>query len=228
MTLIVKKLKSRSGVSALIAMMLFLVVSMVSITIISASLTAVRRIDDDKTHSQAYLAAGSAAKLLEQCLRDSACTVIETTETTSDPEAGTSVIDETTEVTSEGPLADALQAAVEEAVSSEVTGAGTPVTITVVPDDPEVAKKIPSAELTFTMNAEGEYEDYTDSYKINGVITVENSDQKVFFTAWIPTLSPTTTTENMENRSVRITTTRLQWSGVKLFTMGGADEWIEG
>lgn len=74
------KLKSQSGVSVLVALILFLVASMVSVTILSAAVTAVKRVHDDRVQQQDYLAVSSAARLFAQCMEETTLTVTTVTE----------------------------------------------------------------------------------------------------------------------------------------------------
>ncbi len=60
----VKKLKDTSGVSIIIAMVAFLVVTMVSVVIVSAALTAAKTVHDDREAKQNMLYLTSAAKLI--------------------------------------------------------------------------------------------------------------------------------------------------------------------
>ncbi|MDO4960571.1 MAG: hypothetical protein Q4E57_01760 [Eubacteriales bacterium] len=59
-----EKLKSKQGVSLLIALAAFLVAAMVSVTIVSSALTGVKTINDDKANQQAMETLVSAAKLV--------------------------------------------------------------------------------------------------------------------------------------------------------------------
>ena len=59
-----KKLKSESGVSILFALLLMLVVAMVSVVMVNASLTAVKRTSAKKNNQQVSISLDSAALLL--------------------------------------------------------------------------------------------------------------------------------------------------------------------
>lgn len=65
-----RKLHSRRGASILLAMLLMLVATMVCAVIISASLTAAKRVSDDRTQEQASLSIGSAGRLMVQYLEE--------------------------------------------------------------------------------------------------------------------------------------------------------------
>ncbi len=105
-----EKLKSRSGVSILFALLLFLVASMVSVIIISASVTAVRRIRDDRIQEQNYLAIASAARVLKESIESSKVVIHERTtkvvlDDTIDFETTYELVGNTG---TEGPLGDYL------------------------------------------------------------------------------------------------------------------------
>ena len=65
-----QKLHSRRGVSILLALLLMLVAAMVSVVIVGASLTAAKRVNDDRAQEQAALSISSAAKVMVEYLND--------------------------------------------------------------------------------------------------------------------------------------------------------------
>ena len=73
-----QKLHSRRGASLLFALLLFLVASMVSITILNAALTAAKRLKDDRAQEQEYLTLSSAARLVAKSLSESSVVITET------------------------------------------------------------------------------------------------------------------------------------------------------
>ena len=80
------KLNSNQGASLLIALLVFLVASMVSVVIVSASLTAVKRVRDDQDEIANQLAVNSAARLVADCITESGFTVTKTTTTLPAPD----------------------------------------------------------------------------------------------------------------------------------------------
>lgn len=74
----VLKLNNKNGASLLIALVVFLVATMVSVVIISASLTAVKRVHDDERERQNLLAVSSAARILSKEVSSTECTLVET------------------------------------------------------------------------------------------------------------------------------------------------------
>lgn len=78
------KLKSESGVSILFALLLMLVVAMVSVVMVNASLTAVKRTSAKKDNQQVSISLDSAALLLrDKIATDDGYTLIKKTSVTS-------------------------------------------------------------------------------------------------------------------------------------------------
>lgn len=77
-----KKLKSNQGTSIFFGLLLFLVASILSAVMLSASVTAVKRVESDRKAEQNYLTCSSAAKLLRDAIEsteiEKVTTVIET------------------------------------------------------------------------------------------------------------------------------------------------------
>lgn len=84
-----KKLHSQSGVSFLLALLAFLVAAMVSVTIVSAAVTAVKRGSSDREAQQAQLTLISAAQLVRDEMEKTKYVV--TTVTSSPSQAGDGV-----------------------------------------------------------------------------------------------------------------------------------------
>lgn len=229
-----QKLNSKSGVSILIALILFLVASMVSVVVIHASLTAIKRVQDDKKREEELLTVSSAARLLERAIKASDVTVtVVHTETETFTEGGESTVRHhtSTDYTGSGPLGNLLEVPVKDGFPASET-----YVVTVDPDwgDEET---LPGCTFTFTVKPyDASYEDSTDSYKIDGVVETAGSRQKVFLTAWIPTTPvPKITTEHdyeedqesgvSVEETVERRVTRYVWSGVELTTM--REEWTD-
>lgn len=228
-----QKLNSKSGVSILIALVLFLIASMVSVVVIHASLTAIKRVQDDKKREEELLTVSSAARLLEKAIKASDVTVTEVhTETETFTEGGESTVpppSDTTNYSPSGRLGKLLEVLVKDGFPANET-----YVVTVDPDwgDEET---LPACTFTFTVKPyDASYEDSTDSYKIEGVVETAGSRQKVFLTAWIPiTPVPEITHDNKEDqesgvsvkKTVERRVTRYVWSGVELTTM--REEWTD-
>ena len=70
---IISKLKDRHGASILMAMIVFLTATMVSVVLISAALTAAKRVKDDRRDKEEYLAVSSAARVFTGQLKSLTC-----------------------------------------------------------------------------------------------------------------------------------------------------------
>ena len=68
-----RKIKENKGASLIIAMVVFLAATFVSVVIITTSLTAVKRVKDDRSEEKNYLAVSSACRLMSDCLSTSKC-----------------------------------------------------------------------------------------------------------------------------------------------------------
>ncbi len=67
---IIQKLKSRSGTSLLYALAVFVVATMVSAVILNSAVTANKRVHDDRSEEQSYLALSSTARLIAKQLNN--------------------------------------------------------------------------------------------------------------------------------------------------------------
>ena len=66
-----RKLKSEKGASIFFGLLLFMVVSVVSVVILDGAVTAVKRVESDRQAEQNYLTCSSAAKLLRDAIENS-------------------------------------------------------------------------------------------------------------------------------------------------------------
>lgn len=207
-----KKLNSNSGVSILIALLLFLVATMVAVVIISAALTAVKDVAGDKGQNQNYLNVNSSAKLVGQMLKDSECTVITSvTQTGEDGEGNQTYTTEMTYIPGEGPLDKVITALVKRA--DTVSG---PQSCTIRIKPQSHSDKLNDCEVELNMmyvdpkNYSGD--DLSDCYKIEAEVREIGSDgekgQLAYVTASIGAL-------NYSDNGKRLD---LKWNNVKLST----------
>lgn len=68
-----KKLHSERGASFLLAIIVFLVASMVAVTIVAASMTALKRVHSDREEEQKRLALTSAAQFVREEMKKTKC-----------------------------------------------------------------------------------------------------------------------------------------------------------
>lgn len=188
MAQIKQKLKSRRGASILIAMILLLVATMVSIVIVNASLTATHRAKSSREYTQKMLYLQSAAELFKAELGKTTCTIkqVVTQYEKEEPDKGEVLYDCST---------NALGAMIMEAVrdveemTGEVTKIGTK-SLKISAGDP-----VPDVTVEFTMfrnRAEDEtfinFDNATGSdaaqhylYKITGTLSMDGV--KMYFNA---------------------------------------------
>lgn len=78
-----EKLNSQSGVSFLLALLAFLVAAMVSVTIVAAAVTTVKRVNSDRESQQAQLTLISAAQLVRDEMEETRYIITTTTTETT-------------------------------------------------------------------------------------------------------------------------------------------------
>ncbi len=202
-----RKLKSSKGVSVVLAMMIFLVASTISMVVISAAVTGVKSVRDDGIRQKEFLAISSAGKLLSEGISESSVTVTSVTTEVEGEEPETTVNYQTT-----GVLGDTLRLILVG------LPAKTGHTISVEAGDGTVCS------FDFQVNPAGSYEDPTDPYKIKGTVTQNNGEQKIYLTAWIPSSPiPVVSTQQIEEEHKTVTTsvTVYRWNKTELSTIGG-------
>lgn len=190
------KYRSTDGVSILFALMFLLLASMVAVTILAASTTTAKRIKDDKSRTQDYLAMRSAVEYFSEQLADTTITLkyegpaeavsdggIETF-SYGDPDTFTDVI------ITDGPLAsgDHLEdtyRACRSSVSGSASG-----NYTIVLEGGPVT--IPATEVEFKMTQYPGDVTHDKAY-ISGYFTVAGSTkdvQKIYFFAAVQLNDP--------------------------------------
>ena len=112
-----QKLHSRRGASILIAMLLVLVATLVSVVVIEASLTATRRARSERDYTQQTLYIQSAGELFKDCLKQTSVVVSRTSLDYDGGEDGAfDAYDDPGEIrySCDGVLGDVMAQAVEE------------------------------------------------------------------------------------------------------------------
>ena len=110
-----KKIQSQSGASFLFALLAFLVAAMVSVTIVAAAVTTVKRVHGDRESQQAQLTLISAAQLVRNEMEKTKYIFTTTiTETTTINEDNT--VDTSTTVREEESAEGPFEAEIEDAV----------------------------------------------------------------------------------------------------------------
>lgn len=163
-----EKLKSQSGVSFLLALLAFLVAAMVSVTIVAAAVTTVKRVNSDRESQQAQLTLISAAQFVRDEMKKTKYVV--TTVTSSPSQAGDGVTKDP-----DGIFGAEMQDAVEAV--NRLSNLGDPYKL----DDAfkiEVSGfKMEPVNVSFVMKAgEGEH------YRVVFTLSIEDSSEKLFLT----------------------------------------------
>lgn len=181
----VEKLHSRRGASLIYALLLFLVASMVSVLVLSASVTAVKRLNDDRKQEQEYLLLSSAARLIKKHMESSMVTI---TTTTCEYIDGRSPDTVDVAYENEGVLGEALENAVRDrnGLSPLEKTDGSITVVTGNAGDADFDSLQRNAELKFSMKTKrGEEKDYP----ISGTVQLQSGSQKIYFSAYVSNLT---------------------------------------
>ena len=210
-----KKIKNSKGASLLIALVVFLAASMVSVVIISASLTSIKRVKDDRIDKEEYLAVSSAARYFSSKIANTECKkTLDSVDVDGKPHYTYSPGDT---VNGFGTLlSDMLQKA--EDLDSPSTDNTRTLTLNTLNLDGTVDADLKGCqiELTIEKPTMGVDVDITDSngdksYSITGTVlpldvTEDITYRRVYFNVW---LTSKTTSDNV---------TTYKWGGVKMST----------
>ncbi len=180
-----EKLNSKKGVSILFALMFLLLASMVAVTILAASTTTAKRIRDDKSRTQDYLALRSAAEYFSEQLADTTITLSYTGY--EEAVSGSGIVTNNGPDTfvgidrSEGPLSGDYFMSVYEQCRIHGSASGN---YSVEMDEP--SGSIPKTDVEFEMIKYPSGDASGDKAYIKGYFTVDGStkdDQKIYFFA---------------------------------------------
>lgn len=226
------KIKDNRGASLVISLVIFLVASMVSITIVSAALTAVKRVNNDKEETAAYYAVSSAAKLFSEQLKNSSCTVIKTETTMEEEDEDGNVlksVDERTDYECSGPLRNVLLDIIKR-TDHMIPEYDRTLEITVSDEESEYPDLTCSVILHInpaSPNGIEEYENELDVYKMTA--DFECRENHIFMSAWIPNApdpQKTVTTETIGRTTITTVQTEVTyvWSGIDLSSISSVLE----
>lgn len=214
MNAVKKKLNSRRGASVIFALLFLMVAAMVSVVILDASVTTTKRLRDDTDWEQDNLTLTSAGKLVRECLANTSCTVV----TTTNNETKVSTV----AVTAEGPLGDIAGNALQKVNDFSDAYSGS---FKVTPDDDSgVFREVTVSFTVLPDQAElagiDSENHRKDSYKVSAALTLEGSEQKLFITAYRSiTQSPPETNDGVNT----IKTDNVEWTSVVLSTKEGGE-----
>ncbi len=200
-----RKLKSQSGASILIALVLFLVATTAAVVMLNAAVTGVKSLKDDEIWQRENLAVSSAARLIASCIKESTLnvTVTETVVGGDEPSYSSD-----TEYTIDTPAAKLFQ----QDFYNQSTTAEHTITVSLSDDYPDCL-------FRYTL---GPAEDSPNHFVLKGVVTPAAGIQKIYITAWTKggvTGGPVTE-EPDENTTITYTTTSYYWDA-ELSTSGG-------
>lgn len=244
---ITQKLHSPRGASLIYALLLFLVASLISILILNASVTAAKRLADDREREQEYLALSSAARLIRTKLKSSWVKITETETLEDGVRTGKT---EPVYTCDDGPLGETLNACVQalngpppaggtlyEVLNSpdytgdaESTGFEVEVTTDKSERFPNVSVAArPEPLMYLKKTVEGEIKRYYISAALTLVNGETEGEQTIYLTA-DATLKPSSssssvlvkTGEGESDMSTRVTTvytTTITWENVNLSTI---------
>lgn len=180
-----KKLSSTKGTSIFFGLLLFLAASVLSTVILQASVTAVKRVESDRTAEQNYLTCSSAAKMLRDGVLNTR--IIKTTTVTEEKSTGSSssqtVWEQEAVQSGNLELGTLLKEYLQQLALPEAAGTGAELTrkwtVTVGTSGSENADALEDVNVTFTIrpgkNHGGENE--TPGYDIAAVLeTGEDAD----------------------------------------------------
>lgn len=176
---ITEKLHSRRGASLIYALLLFLVASMVSAVILSASVTAAKRLRDDQIRQQNELTINSGARLLKKLMTQEYAVTVTEDVPGDGPRFSAGA----------NPVCEELCAAVEEVWGrGEAASASHTINVHVDSMDDDVT-------LTFRMTEKKPAkinETSTDYYYyyVEGTITAAGMDDKLYLTGYVTHSSP--------------------------------------
>lgn len=160
-----QKLNNQNGVSFLFAMLALLVATMVSITIVAAAVTSVKRVHSDRKAQQAHLTLESAAQLVRDEMKKTRYVIEETTETPVEGSPSTTIT-----TSAEGTFANEIKTAVEHIDKHGTqysSNDSTNFTIRVTGMD------MKPVDVSFIMQAD---------YKVIFTLTLEDTEETLFLT----------------------------------------------
>lgn len=204
-TKIKEKIHSQSGVSFLFGLLAFLVAAMVSVTIVTAASTTMKRVHNDRKEQQELLTLNSAAQFVrDEMLKTK---YITTVETKKDSYGNDSSV--TTTYTSEGTFAPEMKAAVER-VNTGSSYVSVPSAITLDVDGMEMQ----TVKASFTMSAEG-----TEKYRVIFTIYIEESGNTLFLTMSGSTSEKTDTSTSGGITTIKKAST-ISWGSPVISSLG--------
>lgn len=161
------KLHSQNGASFLFAMVIFLVASMVSVTIVTVAVSSVKRVNDDQKTQQTFLTLTSAAQLV----RDEMENTKYITTIVSKKDESESFQETSRTITATGTFAEEVKRAIESISVVSPTYESQPQAIVVEVDGLDME----SVNVSFVMKPDGNVK-----YQVIFSLSMENSNEMLF------------------------------------------------
>ena len=190
-----EKLHSENGASFLLALVAFLVAAMVSVTIVAAAVSSLKRVYSDREVQQAHLTLTSAAQLVRDAME---ATSVKKVEVVTSSGGGS-----TTTVSAEGTFGPEMMEAVDY-VDKGFPYNGSNIRLEVQ------GLEMEPVDITFIMKAEdGES---SEKYKVIFTLTLAGSDETLFLTMDGVAGTPVVDTSSEGTVTTTTTTTTITWS----------------
>lgn len=190
-----EKLHSENGASFLLALVAFLVAAMVSVTIVAAAVSSLKRVYSDRAVQQAHLTLTSAAQLVRDEMEK---TSVKKVEVVTSSGGGS-----TTTVSEEGTFGPEMREAVDR-VDKGFPYNGSKFRLEVQ------GLEMEPVDITFIMKAEdGES---SEKYKVIFTLTLAGSDETLFLTMDGVAGTPVVDTSSEGTVTTTTTTTTITWS----------------
>ena len=190
-----EKLHSENGASFLLALVAFLVAAMVSVTIVAAAVSSLKRVYSDRAVQQAHLTLTSAAQLVRDAME---ATSVKKVEVVTNSGGGS-----TTTVSAEGTFWLEMKEAVA-CVDKGFPYKGSNIRLEVQ------GLEMEPVDITFIMKAEdGES---SEKYKVIFTLTLAGSDETLFLTMDGVAGTPVVDTSSEGTVTTTTTTTTITWS----------------
>ncbi|MGN1141648.1 MAG: hypothetical protein ACI4TF_10630 [Oliverpabstia sp.] len=193
-----EKLHNNRGVSFLFALLAFMVAAMVSVTIITAAVSSIKRVYNDREEQQAHLTLTSAAQLIRDEMLDTTVKEVVTIKN-----SGNSEENKTTETTSTGAFGVDMQDAVKYVDINDLTYSSGSKFIKIEAD----SLNMDGVKATFTMQA-----DAAEKYKVIFTLTLENSEETIYLTMTGSPGQTTTSTSTDQGVQTTTNTTEIKWN----------------
>ena len=198
------KIQSESGVSFLFALLTFMVAAMVSVTIVAAASTTMKRVHNDRKEQQELLALTSATHLIRDEMFQTKYKITETTPKSDGVASGETQISHNIEGIFGTEIKNAIDAL--KAVDTYTSTSNAIMLEVEKSVSTDVNVEIPKVNVSFTMNKKG------DIYNLNFVISTGQSGKTMFLK--MDGKEEKAPTVESENKIINVTT--ISWGNPRI------------